>query len=54
MNRVTHAAGRKVFSRIVDHELSQISKNREQAYEKSLILHRSIWMNLIWGSTGNI
>ena len=36
MNRVTHAAGRKVFSRIVDHELSQISKNREQAYEKIL------------------
>ena len=36
MNRVTHAAGRKVFSRIVDHERSQISKNREQAYEKIL------------------
>ena len=36
MNRVTHAAGRKVFARIVDHELSQVSKNREQAYEKIL------------------
>ena len=36
MNKVAHAAGRKVFSRVVEHELSQVNKNREEALEKIL------------------
>lgn len=36
MSRIAHAAGRKVFSGIVGHELSQINKDRQGAYEKIL------------------
>lgn len=36
MSRIAHAAGRKVFSGIVEHELSQINKDRQGAYEKIL------------------
>ena len=36
MNRIAHAAGRKVFSGVIEHELGQISKDRQGAYEKIL------------------
>ena len=36
MNKIAHAAGRKVFSGVIEHELSQISKDRQGAYEKIL------------------
>lgn len=36
MNKLAHIAGRKVFSGIVEHELDQMEKNREAAYEKIL------------------
>ena len=34
MNKLAHAAGRKVFARIVEHELGQMNKNRQGAYQK--------------------
>ena len=36
MNKLAHAAGRKVFAGIVEHELGQMNKNRQGAYEKIL------------------
>ena len=36
MNKLAHAAGRKVFSGIIEHELGQLSKDRQGAYEKIL------------------
>lgn len=36
MNKIAHAAGRKVFSGVIEHELSQISKDSQGAYEKIL------------------
>ena len=36
MNKIAHAAGRKVFSGVIEYELSQISKDRQGAYEKIL------------------
>ena len=36
MNKIEHAAVRNVFSGVREHELSQISKDRQGAYEKIL------------------
>ena len=36
MNKIAHAAGRKVFSGVIEHELSQISKDSQGAYETIL------------------
>lgn len=36
MGKLTHAAGRKVFSGLADYILNQVDKNREEAYMKFL------------------
>ena len=36
MNKLAHAAGRKVFSGVADYIVSQASKSREDAYVKFL------------------
>ena len=34
MNKITHAAAKKVFSGVVDYALGQVNKNPDEAYEK--------------------
>ena len=34
MNKITHAAAKKIFSGVIDYALGQVNKNPDEAYEK--------------------